>query len=277
MQNVTTGWKETGNTHVTVPQGELPFAQLLQLAKHDRVHAQGISLTTSAPPVPQQAYTTFRVSDNEEFLAWKNANTFAQPHEGWHGVYVYLTEETIDPERLRTFVSIAGKYVADEACVTSGTRLLLRHVHNNALPALYRELNAHGWTSARIYTFTSPLLTEAQNALQAAEENLAAARCIHATYNAYHAFLLAAKALFIARSIETPAPHILINDFDRYFRIDRFFPVSFRGLVVQISTNKPDPSFAAKYIRDARAFVDIAPQLAKQTDTHTLPTTEVHP
>lgn len=99
----------------------------------------------SAPELPLQAFTTFRVSNSENFLAWKSANTFEQKQQGWFGVYVKIPQGNILSERLRKLAAIAKKYAADDVRITIGQSLLFRHVHAAALPAFYRELTAAGF------------------------------------------------------------------------------------------------------------------------------------
>ena len=106
-----------------------------------------------SPSVPQQAFTTFRVTNDARFQEWKTANAFEQKQQGWYGVYVKIPQGNILSDRVRVFASVAEKYAADDVRVTIGQSLLLRFVHEAALPALYRELNANGFAAAGANAF----------------------------------------------------------------------------------------------------------------------------
>lgn len=108
---------------------------------------------TITPEIPQQSFTTFRVSNSENFQAWKSANTFEQKQQGWFGVYVKIPQGNILSDRVRQLVSIAKKYTADDVRVTIGQSLLFRFVHEAALPAFYRELNAAGFAETGANSF----------------------------------------------------------------------------------------------------------------------------
>lgn len=399
------------------------------------------------PEIPQQAFTTFRVSNNEKFVAWKNANTFEQKQQGWFGVYVKIPQGNILSDRLRNLSSIAKKYSADDIRVTIGQSLLFRYVHEAALPAFFRELQAAGFAETgansfaditscpgtdtcnlaisnstsvsaalesviqtefpqlaaskelsikisgcmnscgqhsiasigfhgssvkvgndvvpalqlllgggisgngegriaeRILKFpskratavlrtiladfthlktetenfiayydrkgkdyfyqllkafsstkdvkddefidwgqesryataigigecagvkidlTATLLHEAKEALQAADENFVNGRYADATYKAYNAFIHAGKALLLKRDVQVNTQHGIINDFDKHFQLQLLIPVSYKELVTQISNNKPEKSFAIKYINEAHLFLGFVPELEKQ-------------
>ncbi len=107
----------------------------------------------STPKVLQQAFTTFRVTNDEKFQAWKSANTFEQKQQGWYGVFVKIPQGNILSDRVRVFATIAEKYAADDVRVTIGQSLLLRYVHETALPALYRELNPNSFAEVGANAF----------------------------------------------------------------------------------------------------------------------------
>ncbi len=96
------------------------------------------------------------------------------------------------------------------------------------------------------------LLLEAKEAVAAAQENFENARYADAIYKAYNAFIHAAKAVLLTRSIHVNTQHGVLNDFER-----EFLP-GFREQALQLNRNKPDRPFAAKYIREATAFVEQA-------------------
>lgn len=433
---------------------KLGLEEVLRLAEQEKaalLHIkQKVEFTEeSTPVIPQQTFTTFRVTNNEKYLAWKNANTFEQKQQGWYGVYVKIPQGNILSDRVRTFSTIAEKYAADDVRVTIGQSLLLRFVHESALPALFRELsaksfaenganafaditscpgtdtcnlaisnstgvsavleniiqnefpqlanlkdlsvkisgcmnscgqhaiasigfhgssvksgkdvvpalqlllgggisgNGEGRIADKILKFpskratavlrtllvdfthqknstesfvayygrkgkdyfyqllkafsvttnvtndefidwghespyetkigvgecagvkidlTATLLLEAHEALKAADENFANGRYADAAFKAYNAFIHAAKALLLKRDIQVNTQHGIIYDFDKHYQLELLIPVRFKELVTQISTNKPEKSFAIKYINEAHLFLGFVPDLEKQTE-----------
>ncbi len=127
---------------------KLGLSEVLRLAELEQRAVDPIKTIAETanvivPPVPSHPFTTFRVTNQEEFIAWKKANTFEQKQQGWFGVYVKIPQGNILSDRFRLFASIAEKYAANDVRVTIGQSLLLRFVHESALPALYRELVAN--------------------------------------------------------------------------------------------------------------------------------------
>lgn len=436
---------------------KLGLAEVLRLADLEKAALLNIKrkiefTTESAPEVPQQSFTTFRVTNNEKYLTWKNANTFEQKQQGWYGVYVKIPQGNILSDRVRVFAGIAAKYAADDIRVTIGQSLLLRFVHESALPALFRELSANGFAENGANAFaditscpgtdtcnlaisnstsvsavleniiqnefpqlaaqkdlsikisgcmnscgqhaiasigfhgssaksgndvvpalqlllgggisgngegriadkvlkfpskragavlrtllidytqlrnssesfvayyerkgkdyfyqllkafslttnvtpdefidwgheapyetkigigecagvkidlTATLISEAREALKAADDNFSNGRYADATFKAYNSFVHAAKALLVKRDVQVNTQHGIINDFDKHFQVvvsgsHPDTPVTFKELVTQISSNKPEKAFAIKYINEAHLFLDYVPQLEKQ-------------
>lgn len=432
---------------------KLGLEEVLRLTEQEKASLlhikQKIGFTDeSTPAVPLQTFTTFRVTNNEKYLSWKNANTFEQKQQGWYGVYVKIPQGNILSDRVRTFSTIAEKYAADDVRVTIGQSLLLRFVHEAALPALFRDLHANGFAETGANAFaditscpgtdtcnlaisnstgvsavleniiqgefpllatsknlsikisgcmnscgqhsiasigfhgssvkagndvvpalqlllgggisgngegriadkilkfpsrrapavlrtllvdysqlknsdesfvayygrkgkdyfyqllkafsvttnvtneelidwgheapyetkigigecagvkidlTATLLLEAREALKAADGNLVNGRYADATFKAYNALVHAAKALLLKRNVQVNTQHGIINDFDKHFQLGLLVPVSFKERVTQISVNKPEKEFAIKYINEAHLFLDLVPQLEKQT------------
>lgn len=131
---------------------KIGLQEILRLTEQERTAVGFIkreisSAAVDTPEVPQQAFTTLRVSNQNEFQQWKNTNTFQQKQKDWYGVYVKVTQGNIASHRIVKLAEIAKKYAADDVRVTIGQSLLLRFVHSSALPALYRELAANDFTS----------------------------------------------------------------------------------------------------------------------------------
>jgi sulfite reductase (ferredoxin) len=131
---------------------KIGLEELLRLTEQERIAVGFRKLeitprTLEIPAVPEHAFTTFRVTNQQEYLQWKNNNTFEQKQKDWFGVYVKVPQGNISSAHIVKLVSIAKKYAADDVRVTIGQSLLLRFVHTSALPALYRELAAHDFIS----------------------------------------------------------------------------------------------------------------------------------
>jgi len=430
--------------------------RLTQIERNSQLYTKVeiASAEIAIPELNHQAFTTFRVSNDAKYAEWKKVNTFEQKQQGWYGVYVKIPQGNILSDRVRVFASIAEKYAADDVRITIGQSLLLRFVHEAALPALYRELNANGFAEAganafaditscpgtdtcnlaisnstgvsavlenviqsefpqlagqkdlsikisgcmnscgqhaiasigfhgssvksgndvvhalqlllgggisgngqgriaeRILKFpskraaavlrtlltdftqlktetenfiayydrkgkdyfyqllkafsstdkiadeefidwgqenryttsigigecagvkidlTATLLFEAKDALKAADDNFFAGCYADATYKAYNAFVHAAKALLLKKDVQVNTQHGIINDFDKHFNLQLLIPVSFKQLVTQISTNKPEKAFTIKYINEAHLFLSHIPELEKQIELNINP------
>jgi len=107
--------------------------------------------------------------------------------------------------------------------------------------------------------------------LKAADDNFFAGCYADATYKAYNAFVHAAKALLLKKDVQVNTQHGIINDFDKHFNLQLLIPVSFKQLVTQISTNKPEKAFTIKYINEAHLFLSHIPELEKQIELNINP------
>ncbi len=126
---------------------ELEKQAILNLKQVIPIHAEAVH------SISESAFTTFRVSNNVDFQKWKSANTFEQKQQGWFGVYIKIAQGNILSDRIRLLATIAEKYADNDVRVTIGQSLLLRFVHETALPALYRELSANGFAEAGANAF----------------------------------------------------------------------------------------------------------------------------
>ncbi|HEU4718866.1 MAG TPA: HEPN domain-containing protein [Bacteroidia bacterium] len=124
---------------------QLGADEVLRFASLERISLakQKIPIDGSAvfsPAKKEKTFTTFRVSESEEFKTWKDANTFPQKQDGWYGVYVKITLGNISSVRARVLASLIEEFSEDDARVTPGQSILLRFVPANALPALFTAL-----------------------------------------------------------------------------------------------------------------------------------------
>ncbi len=109
------------------------------------------------------------------------------------------------------------------------------------------------------------LFLEAEEKLEAAEEDLAKARWADSIYYSYAGLLNAAKALLLSENHQSNTQANLIAKFDDVYgteiRIDGFS--SFHDLVYQINQNKPNEAFATAYWAQAKKFNDMVQQYHK--------------
>jgi len=87
-------------------------------------------------------FTTLKVTDNTKYLQWRNTNVFEQKQQGFFAVGVRVPLGNIHSKTVRLFAEVARKYAADVFEITLNQGFLLRFVPKDALPALYRELEA---------------------------------------------------------------------------------------------------------------------------------------
>ncbi|MCC7301795.1 MAG: nitrite/sulfite reductase [Bacteroidia bacterium] len=100
----------------------------------------------SVPSVPPSGkiFTSLKPSDPEKFRRWTATNTFEQKQQGYYGVYIRVTLGNITSALSREVARIAEAYAAEELRVTVNQGLLLKFVPSQALPSLFRELDALG-------------------------------------------------------------------------------------------------------------------------------------
>ncbi|HET6991495.1 MAG TPA: HEPN domain-containing protein [Bacteroidia bacterium] len=102
------------------------------------------------------------------------------------------------------------------------------------------------------------LLLEADEAFSAAEENFSENHFADAIYKAYNSFIHAAKALLLTKGIHVNTQHGVIADFEKEFQ------PGFKEKVLQINKNNPTKNFAARYIIEAREFLNHADTLKNE-------------
>ncbi len=95
-------------------------------------------------PERERNFTTFKVSGNKKYREWLGTNVFEQKQQGYFGVYVKVLLGNISSGKARKLGAVVNNYAADDIRVTISQNLLLRFVPQEALPALFRELDAIG-------------------------------------------------------------------------------------------------------------------------------------
>ncbi|MBI3501452.1 MAG: HEPN domain-containing protein [Bacteroidetes bacterium] len=94
----------------------------------------------------QNTFTTLKISDDRKYQEWLDTNTFEQKQQGYFAVGINVPLGNIKTNNVRKFAEIVKKYSADDIRITISQNFLLRFVPKQALPALYKELDAIGLT-----------------------------------------------------------------------------------------------------------------------------------
>lgn len=94
----------------------------------------------------QNTFTTLKISSDKKYQEWLDTNTFEQKQQGYFAVGVNIPLGNIKTDKVRQFASLVKKYAADDIRITISQNFLLRFVPKQALPALYKELDAIGLT-----------------------------------------------------------------------------------------------------------------------------------
>ncbi|HEY6160817.1 MAG TPA: HEPN domain-containing protein, partial [Bacteroidia bacterium] len=95
-------------------------------------------------PAPEKVYTTFKVSDDPKFQSWMITNVFEQKQQGFFGVFIRVQLGNIRTDKARELAKIVQEYAADDIRVTINQGFLLKFVRKEALPSLFRALDAIG-------------------------------------------------------------------------------------------------------------------------------------
>ncbi|HXC05055.1 MAG TPA: HEPN domain-containing protein, partial [Bacteroidia bacterium] len=129
---------------------KIGLEELLRLAQEERkaLYQQSYPIDAASFPLKlnedKGVYTTFRISDNPRYQAWLQTNVFEQKQQGWFGINIRVQLGNIGTPKTRQLVSIAEKYAADDIRITVNQGFLLKYVRKEALPSLFRELDAIG-------------------------------------------------------------------------------------------------------------------------------------
>ena len=111
------------------------------------------------------------------------------------------------------------------------------------------------------------LLLEAEEKLEWSQENLDNKSYADGIYNAYAAFVHAAKGLLLQQGVQCNTQHGILKDFDVHFTQNGLYTESnsFKETVLQMNNEKPSEEFAITYLQKAKDFVAFAKQYREQT------------
>ncbi|WP_443938547.1 HEPN domain-containing protein [Pedobacter sp. MW01-1-1] len=132
---------------------KLGLEEVLRLVAEERlankVKTFKVALDTVPQPEPQaeQSYEAVEIENEIHYQHWLATNTFQQKQDGFYGVYVKVKIGDIKTDKARAFVAAVSPFVADEIRITPNQGLLLKFVRKQALPVLYKALNAIGFTA----------------------------------------------------------------------------------------------------------------------------------
>ncbi len=133
---------------------KLGLEEVLALVAEERIANKvktfNIDLTTvPQPKYPEvNTYSDVNVENINHYQHWLATNVVAQKQEGFRAVYIKVLVGDIKTDQARAFVNAVKPFVADEIRITQNQGLLLKFVHENALPSLYNALSAIGYANA---------------------------------------------------------------------------------------------------------------------------------
>jgi sulfite reductase (ferredoxin) len=86
------------------------------------------------------SFTTFKVSDDENYKDWLVTNVFEQKQQGFHGVFIKVSLGNLNSQTARKLAEVVSTYASDDIRITINQGLLLKFVPKGALPALFKAL-----------------------------------------------------------------------------------------------------------------------------------------
>lgn len=97
----------------------------------------------TVPAIPNTnniSYTTFKISDNQEYIDWFATNVFEQKQQGFFAVNIKVFLGNLNSQAFRSLAEIVKQYAADDIRITVNQGLLLKFIPKGALPALFQSL-----------------------------------------------------------------------------------------------------------------------------------------
>lgn len=121
---------------------------------------------------------------------------------------------------------------------------------------LFKTAIGVGECASVVIDLVATLLSEVEEKLELAAQNIKEEQFADAIYQTYNAFVWAAKALLLDKGINTSTQIAVLKEFDEnYVNAEWFqFPTTFTDRVLQINKYEPSKEFAETYLLQARAF-----------------------
>jgi sulfite reductase (ferredoxin) len=110
------------------------------------------------------------------------------------------------------------------------------------------------------------LLLEAEEKLDWSQENLDKKAYADGIYNAYSAFVHAAKGLLLQQGVQCNTQAGILKDFDTHFTQNGLYTetTSFKEAVLQMNDSEPSEEFANSYLGQAKNFIAFAKNFREQ-------------
>jgi len=110
------------------------------------------------------------------------------------------------------------------------------------------------------------LILEAEEKLEWSQENIDRKAYTDGIYNAYSAFVNAAKGLLLQQGVQCNTQAGILKDFDTHFTQNGLYTESnsFRETVLQMNDSEPSEEFAHSYLHQAKNFVAFAKNFREQ-------------
>jgi sulfite reductase (ferredoxin) len=131
---------------------KLGLDEVLRLIEEERVAIKSKSFkidrdTVTQPQIPALLdYPVLdEVTSSLDYKHWRATNVIAQKQTGFYGVYIKVSKGDIETALARELVAAISPFAADEIRITQNQGLLLKFVHEGALPSLYVNLKELGF------------------------------------------------------------------------------------------------------------------------------------
>ncbi|WP_426588407.1 nitrite reductase [Mucilaginibacter sp. R-33] len=125
---------------------KLGLDEVLRLTKIERtankVKSYPINRNAIDAPAlpPTDSYPQVTISNPLRYEQWLATNVFEQKQKGFYGVYIKVPVGDISSDTARALVKTLEPLVGHEIRITQNQGLLLKYIHQAALPALYEGL-----------------------------------------------------------------------------------------------------------------------------------------
>lgn len=123
------------------------------------------------------------------------------------------------------------------------------------------------------YDVVGTIINDAEERIHFADKALSRNKLSDAVYHSYSSMVIGAKSLLLSKDIHCNTHQGIINDFNTHYYEagDIQLNQSFTDLVLQINKNEPTTEFAAKYLSEAKSFLELVKakrqeQIAKEQD-----------
>ena len=125
------------------------FVQLIEEERsalsHKRFPIDVESLTTEFELVKKNT-SQVSIDDNQHFHLWRQQNVFKQKQKDFYAIGIKVRLGDFSTAKARKLAELVKEYAANEIRLTLRQNILIRHVHEDALPFFYQELKSLGFT-----------------------------------------------------------------------------------------------------------------------------------